>query len=416
MQAPNQEEILKYIQEQNWKPVLRFLYSNKKDIASDTMLKFAARIFEAEFFRHLSKSELNFELELLEDLYILHSGKFHELSDSNFKKLVKEIARKSDGIQAYNYARLFADDEEFQRIMAKNEQFIPKNQNHEVDKLDKMNWIEIYNRVFELVNNPDDQSTYFSGNRFIKTLQEFQPYHPDYYQFIELRNSQGKSTSRKIYYYDILMKLNESTRIVFVNKILEMVEPFDSERVMPIRSLLGGENPIKRPSQTELVNDDTTTVFISYSWDDEDHKSWVLNLANRLVEEGVNVLLDRYELRLGKSLPHFVETSIKKADRILIIFTPNYKLKAEKRSGGVGYEYSIMNADLYTNQTSNDRIIPVLRNGQQTESIPEFMLQYIHLDMRSNENIENSFTDLLREINDEPEVIKPELGKKRSFK
>jgi hypothetical protein len=195
-----------------------------------------------------------------------------------------------------------------------------------------------------------------------------------------------------------------------------MVEPFDDERVTPIRSLLDGQKPIQKPKQKEQVSDEVPTVFISYSWDNEDHKTWVLNLANRLVTEGVNVLFDRYELRLGKNLPHFVETSIKKADRILIVFTPNYKLKAEKRSGGVGYEYSIMNADLYNNQTTNDRVIPILRDGQQTESIPEFMQQYIHLDMRSNENLENSFSDLLREIHDEPEVVKPELGKKRNFK
>ena len=30
-------------------------------------------------------------------------------------------------------------------------------------------------------------------------------------------------------------------------------------------------------------------VFISYSWDTEEHKKWVLDLANKLVKEGVNV-------------------------------------------------------------------------------------------------------------------------------
>jgi hypothetical protein len=416
MQTPNQEVILKQIFDQDWKPVLEFLYANKEDIAKDTLLKFAARTFETEFFRQLSQNESNLDIELLEELYILHSGKFHELSESNYKRLVKELAKKSNGIQAYNYARTFPEDEELKQIMSKNEHLLPQNKAAEIDKLDKMNWIEIYNRLFELVNNLEDQSTYFSGNRFIKTLQEFEPYHPDYYQYVELRNSQGKSTSRKIYYYDILMDLNESTRIDFVNRILEMVEPFDSARVVPIRNLLGGEKPVQKPKQEEQISDEVPTVFISYSWDNEDHKAWVLNLANSLVNERVNVLLDRYELRLGKNLPHFVENSIKRADRILIVFTPNYKLKAEKRSGGVGYEYSIMNADLYKNQTTNNRIIPILREGQQTDSIPEFMQQYIHLDMRSNENLENSFSDLLREIYDEPEVVKPELGKKRNFK
>jgi len=211
------------------------------------------------------------------------------------------------------------------------------------------------------------------------------------------------------------MKLDESTRVAFVNRLLEMVEPFEKEKVIPIKALIKGEKPKTEKPKQETIKEGIETVFISYSWDTEEHKKWVLGLADQLVKEGVNVILDRYELRPGKSLPHFVETAIKKADRILIVFTPNYKLKAEKRAGGVGYEYSIMNSELYKNQTNNERIIPVLRNGNSTDSIPEFMQQYIHIDMRNDENYENSYTDLLREIYDEPEIVKPEIGTKRKI-
>ncbi len=216
-------------------------------------------------------------------------------------------------------------------------------------------------------------STYFSGPRFINTLKEFDKYHPDYNQYIELRNDQGKSTSRKIFYFDILMKLDENTRVKFLNRILEMIEPFDKYRVTAIKALITGEKLETKYTSEKKYADAVSTVFISYSWDSESHKNWVLNLANKLVSEKVNVILDVYELRPGKNLPHFVENSIRKADRIIIIFTPNYKLKAEKRTAGVGYEYSIMNAGLYKNQTDNEKIIPIFRYGSQTESIPEFM-------------------------------------------
>ena len=95
-------------------------------------------------------------------------------------------------------------------------------------------------------------------------------------------------------------------------------------------------------------------------------------------------------------MPHFVETSIDKANRIIIVYTPNYKLKADKRTGGVGYEYSIMNAELFKNQTANEKIIPVLRNGNIEESFPAFMQQFIHIDIRNDENDENSYIDLIR--------------------
>mgnify|MGYP000606150440 CR=1 FL=1 len=86
-----------------------------------------------------------------------------------------------------------------------------------------MNWIEIYNRLFELINIQGDTATYYSGPRFINTVREFDPYFPDYNQFIEQRNREGKSTSRKIFYYDILFELKEEMRLKVVFRILEIL-------------------------------------------------------------------------------------------------------------------------------------------------------------------------------------------------
>ena len=408
----NQEDILSLIQKEAWKPVLNFLYKHKKEIPTDSLLQYTTSVFESEFFEKMRKDNTSITFDNLRELLLLHHGKFFVLNDDNYKELVCELARQSTDETSLNYAKLFPDEEICREIIKKNKTTIKSTKTSEV-KIEKMNWIEIYNRLFEVINVQGDASTYFSGPRFISTLKEFNQYHPDYTQFISLRNEQGKSTSRRIFYYDIVMELDESTRVDFVNRILEMVEPFEKEKVMPIRTLIKGGNLTIKKTKHEIIEKDVETVFISYSWDTEEHKNWVLDLADRLVKEGVNVILDRYELRPGKSLPHFVETSINKADRILIIFTRNYKLKAEKRVGGVGYEYSIMNAELYKNQTNNERIIPVLRNGNSTDSIPEFMQQYIHIDMRNDENYENSYVDLLREIYDEPEIVKPKIGTKR---
>jgi hypothetical protein len=410
----NQEDILNLIQKEAWKPVLDFLYKHKKEIPTDSLLQYSTSIFESEFFENIKKDNTSITFDNLQELFLLHNGKFFILNENNYKELVCELARQSTGETSYNYANLFPEEEICKEIIKQSNKVKKVPKTSEI-RIEKMNWIEIYNRLFELINVQGDASTYFSGPRFINTLKEFEQYHPDYTQYISLRNEQGKSTSRRIFYYDIIMELEESTRVAFVNRLLEMVEPFEKEKVIPIKALIKGENPkIEKPKQ-EAIKEGVETVFISYSWDTEEHKKWVLDLADKLVKEGVNVILDRYELRPGKSLPHFVETAIKKADRILIVFTPNYKLKAEKRAGGVGYEYSIMNSELYKNQTNNERIIPVLRNGNSTDSIPEFMQQYIHIDMRNDEKYENSYTDLLREIYDEPEIVKPEIGTKRKI-
>lgn len=160
---------------------------------------------------------------------------------------------------------------------------------------------------------------------------------------------------------------------------------------------------------TEIISEDPT-VFISYSWDDELHKDWVLNLTKRLFDKGINVLLDRLELGPGKNMIHFMESSIPKSSKVLIIFTPNYKLKAEKRQGGVGFEYSILNAELYTQITSNEKYIPILKAGNFSESIPAFMQQFIALDMTSQDNFEEKFTELVYAIYDKPQIEKPITG------
>ena len=74
-----------------------------------------------------------------------------------------------------------------------------------------------------------------------------------------------------------------------------------------------------------------------------------------------------------------------------------------------------MNAKLYQAQTKNEKIIPILRAGTMTDSIPDFMQQFIHLDMTQDANYENSLTDLLREIYNEPAIQKPDLGNKPAF-
>lgn len=158
------------------------------------------------------------------------------------------------------------------------------------------------------------------------------------------------------------------------------------------------------------------TIFISYSWDSEEHKDWVLQLSDNLYANGIRVILDRYTLRAGKHISSFVENAISKSDKVIIIFTPGYKLKADKREGGVGYEYSIINNELYQNITTQKKIIPILKTGSSHESIPQFMQQLIHINFTKEDEFNKSYTELLREIYDEPEIKQPVIGTKPQFK
>jgi hypothetical protein len=47
----------------------------------------------------------------------------------------------------------------------------------------------------------------------------------------------------------------------------------------------------------------------------DEHNNWILNLSKRLFDNGVQVILDRYELKPGSNMMHFMEQSIPKADK-----------------------------------------------------------------------------------------------------
>ena len=322
--------------------------------------------------------------------------------------------------------------------------------------MENFNWVREFNKLLETLN---DKDSYFSGGKFISIVREFDPYFPDYNQFIEHRRQKDLSTSRKNYFYDILMSFKEDMRKPMIDRLYEVAKKMKAEASKKERGIdeftwdnwtnsnkeddksvklsiwdsggKGGNSKDKSDasdsnSWTENIKDEriveedvnATTetienpiVFISYSWDNEDHKSWILNLAKRLFDNGVQVILDRYELKPGANLIHFMESSVPKADKVLIIFTPNYKLKAEKRQGGVGFEYSILNAELYQQITTNQKFIPIIKLGEFQESIPSFMQQFIAVDMRDSTTFEDRLNELLLAIYDKPQLDKPLLGK-----
>jgi hypothetical protein len=158
------------------------------------------------------------------------------------------------------------------------------------------------------------------------------------------------------------------------------------------------------------------TVFISYSWDGSEHQQWVLNLAKDLMEKfGVNVILDQFELSAGKDLTYFMERAIEESEKVLIILTPKYKVKAENRKSGVGYESSMISQEIFESPISQVKFIPILRNGSQSESAPKFLKSKLYHGMVEDDKYINRLYELSRIIYDKPLVEKPKLGKIPDF-
>ena len=158
------------------------------------------------------------------------------------------------------------------------------------------------------------------------------------------------------------------------------------------------------------------TVFISYSWDSESHKEWVRRLADYLINPcGLNVILDQYDLAVGNDMTYFMETSIEKADKVLLILSPGYKAKSEARQAGAGFEYSIISANLFDTQTNNKKFLPILRSGSKKDSSPGYIKALVYHDMKNDGQFESNAFNLSRIIYEEAVIKKPVRSAKPDF-
>ena len=158
-------------------------------------------------------------------------------------------------------------------------------------------------------------------------------------------------------------------------------------------------------------------VFISYSWHPEKNKIWVQRLTERLIQDGVNVKLDVWDLKHGHDKYVFMEQMVKDPDikKVLVICNEDYARKADDRTGGVGTESTIMSSDIYS-LAEQTKFIPILvekKNGEPC--LPTFLKSRMYIDMSSNDIYELGYDQLLRDIYEKPLLRKPALGKMPSY-
>jgi hypothetical protein len=123
------------------------------------------------------------------------------------------------------------------------------------------------------------------------------------------------------------------------------------------------------------------TAFVSYSWESEEHKAWVRNLATRLRGDGIDVTLDQWDAVPGDDLPQFMERAVRENNYVLIVCTPRYKQRSDTRAGGVGYEGDIMTGEVFTKRNKR-KFIPLLRRGDWVDAAPTWIAGKLFVDMR----------------------------------
>ena len=160
--------------------------------------------------------------------------------------------------------------------------------------------------------------------------------------------------------------------------------------------------------------DRTPKVFISYSWTTQNE---TIDLAEKLINDGVNVVLDVWELNLGHDKYAFMEQCVtaEDIDRVLMICDKSYAEKANERRGGVGDETMIISPEIY-GKAKQEKFIPVAIETEESGKpyLPAYLKSRMYVDL-TGDNYEDGYKKLLRTIYEQPERRKPEISQPPAF-
>ena len=156
---------------------------------------------------------------------------------------------------------------------------------------------------------------------------------------------------------------------------------------------------------------DNKKVFISYSWAVQER---VVELAERLIANGIDVVLDVYDLKEGQDKYAFMEQAVNDdtIDRVLIICDKTYSEKANNRQGGVGDETVIISQEVY-GQVKQEKFIPIIFEVDENNKAycPHYIKARIYVDLSTQDDrYETEYEKLLRNIYEKPLFKKPALG------
>lgn len=322
-----------------------------------------------------------------------------------------------NGLIALRYIDYLPDGLESLRLTQKGYDYIYEEElNNEMKNVpwiipaceEKQDWDIAYNKMWKIIGAQKDNPYYVEGIVLYDLIKGFcENLPPTYAQYIEIKKTEPIDAATSATNFKTLLdNLSWGKRYDVFVKVQVIIENtvFTNDTQNTLEEDLSDEIKVEDLEKKETH----PVVAISYSWDSDSHKEWVRNLADELIKNGVDVILDQYEKK-GSNLDSFMEDAMRKSERVICIMTPNYKNKTENFEGGVGEEYSILRGDLYKNLKSC-KYIPVLRSGSIDDSAPSALCRRNYVSLKDEDDFKAGFEELLRDIFNKPKFQKPKLG------
>ena len=166
------------------------------------------------------------------------------------------------------------------------------------------------------------------------------------------------------------------------------------------------------------VNATQPKVFISYCWTNQEYRDRIRLYANRLISNGIKVVIDLYDLKPGQDMYAFMESMVNDPSitHVLAFLNKQYVEKANARQGGVGTESQILSQELYE-KIDQTRILPIFCEKEEDGKLvaPTFFKGRIGFDFSSLDAENDNWEQLLRTLAGKPRYVKPALGPLPAF-
>jgi hypothetical protein len=154
-------------------------------------------------------------------------------------------------------------------------------------------------------------------------------------------------------------------------------------------------------------------AFVSYSWSSQEHENHIMDISERLANDGVNIILDKWDLKEGHDKYAFMERMVTdlEVQKVLIFSDKKYAQKADQKKNGVGTESQIISKEIY-DKVIQDKFIPIVfefkENGEPC--LPVFLRNRKYIDFSTPQKENENYDMLLRAIFDQPLYKKPQIG------
>ncbi len=159
-------------------------------------------------------------------------------------------------------------------------------------------------------------------------------------------------------------------------------------------------------------------MFVSYSWTDQAHIDWVIQLATDLRNLGVETIIDRWHLREGQDAHSFMESMVRSGEvtKAILVCDRKYVDRANARKGGVGAESQIVTATIFAD-VGQTKFVAVVRESNEDGSpaLPNFLTSRIFVDFRDDSLYSERLQQLVRWAFDKPLYHEPEVGPRPAF-